>query len=89
MKLSKEEKEKVMQNYKVHDKDTGSSAVQISLLTKRVNDLTGHFKVHKKDHHSRYGLLKLVSQRRRFLDYLKRQDPNKYSKLIKELGLRK
>lgn len=89
MKLSKEEKEKVIQNYKVHDKDTGSSAVQISLLTKRINDLTGHFKVHKKDHHSRYGLLKLVSQRRRFLDYLKRQDPKKYSKLIKELGLRK
>ncbi len=89
MKLSKEEKEKVIQNYKVHDKDTGSSAVQISLLTKRINDLTEHFKVHKKDHHSRYGLLKLVSQRRRFLDYLKRQDPKKYSKLIKELGLRK
>jgi len=89
MKLSKEEKDKVIQNYKLHDKDTGSSAVQISLLTKRINDLTGHFKVHKKDHHSRYGLLKLVSQRRRFLDYLKRQDPKKYSKLIKELGLRK
>ncbi len=89
MKLSKEEKDKVIQNYKIHDKDTGSSAVQISLLTKRINDLTGHFKVHKKDHHSRYGLLKLVSQRRRFLDYLKRQDPKKYSKVIKELGLRK
>ena len=89
MKLRKEEKDKVIQNYKAHDKDTGSSAVQISLLTKRINDLTEHFKVHKKDNHSRYGLLKLVSQRRRFLDYLKRQDPKKYSKVIKELGLRK
>ena len=89
MKLSKEEKDKVMQNYKIHDKDTGSSSVQIALLTKRINDLTGHFKVHKKDHHSRHGLLKLVSQRRRFLDYLKRQDPKKYSKIIKELGLRR
>ena len=89
MKLSKEEKGKVMQDYKSHDKDTGSSAVQIALLTKRINDLTEHFKVHKKDHHSRHGLLKLVSQRRRFLDYLKRQDPKKYSKIIKELGLRR
>ncbi len=89
MKLSKEEKSKIMQNYKIHDKDTGSSAIQIALLTKRINDLTEHFKVHKKDHHSRHGLLKLVSQRRRFLDYLKRQDPKKYSKIIKELGLRR
>ena len=89
MKLSKEEKGKIMQNYKIHDKDTGSSTVQIALLTKRINDLTEHFKVHKKDHHSRHGLLKLVSQRRRFLDYLKRQDPEKYSNIIKELGLRR
>jgi len=89
MKLNKEEKDKVIQNYKLHDKDTGSSAVQISLLTKRINDLTEHFRVHKKDNHSRHGLLKLVSQRRRFLDYLKRQDPKKYSKIIKELGLRR
>lgn len=89
MKLNKEEKGKVMQNYKIHDKDTGSSTVQIALLTKRINDLTEHFKVHKKDHHSRHGLLKLVSQRRRFLDYLKRQDPKKYSNIIKELGLRR
>ena len=89
MKLSKEEKGKIVQNYKIHDKDTGSSTVQIALLTKRINDLTEHFKVHKKDHHSRHGLLKLVSQRRRFLDYLKRQDPEKYSNIIKELGLRR
>ncbi len=89
MKLGKEEKSKIMQNYKIHDKDTGSSAIQIALLTRRINDLSEHFKVHKKDHHSRHGLLKLVSQRRRFLDYLKRQDPEKYSKIIKELGLRR
>ena len=89
MKLNKEEKSKIMQNYKSHDKDTGSSAIQIALLTKRINDLAEHFKTHKKDHHSRYGLLKLVSQRRRFLDYLKRQDSKKYSKVIKELNLRR
>ncbi len=89
MKLSKEEKSKIAQDYKIHDKDTGSSAVQIALLTKRINDLSEHFKVHKKDNHSRHGLLKLVSQRRRFLDYLKREDPKKYSNIIKELGLRR
>lgn len=89
MKLNKEEKTEVIKNYKSHDKDTGSSTVQIALLTKRINDLTEHFKFHKKDHHSRRGLLKLVSQRRRFLNYLKRKEPEKYSKIIKELGLRR
>lgn len=69
--------------------DTGSSEVQVALLTARINDLTGHFKTHSKDHHSRRGLLKLVSQRRRLLDYLKRTDNAKYASLIKELGLRK
>lgn len=69
--------------------DTGSSEVQIALLTARINDLTPHFKTHSKDHHSRRGLLKLVSQRRRLLDYLKRTDFAKYANLIKELGLRK
>jgi small subunit ribosomal protein S15 len=69
--------------------DTGSSEVQVALLTARINDLTEHFKVHAKDHHSRRGLLKLVSTRRRLLDYLKRTDNEKYSGLIKELGLRK
>ncbi len=69
--------------------DTGSSEVQIALLTARIVDLTGHFKTHAKDHHSRRGLLKLVSQRRRLLDYLKRTDVAKYAGLIKELGLRK
>ena len=69
--------------------DTGSSEVQVALLTARINDLTGHFKTHSKDHHSRRGLLKLVSQRRRLLDYLKRTDNAKYASLIKEIGLRK
>lgn len=69
--------------------DTGSSEVQIALLTARINDLTEHFKVHAKDHHSRRGLLKLVSTRRRLLDYLKRTDNAKYAGLIKDLGLRK
>lgn len=69
--------------------DTGSSEVQIALLTARINDLTDHFKTHTKDHHSRRGLLKLVSQRRRLLNYIKRTDMAKYSGLIKELGLRK
>jgi len=69
--------------------DTGSSEVQVALLTARINDLTEHFKVHVKDHHSRRGLLKLVSTRRRLLDYLKRTDNIKYTDLIKELGLRK
>jgi small subunit ribosomal protein S15 len=69
--------------------DTGSSEVQIAILTARINDLTTHFKTHAKDHHSRRGLLKLVSRRRRLLNYLKRTDLNKYSGLIQTLGLRK
>ncbi|MFN7094421.1 MAG: 30S ribosomal protein S15 [Burkholderiales bacterium] len=69
--------------------DTGSSEVQVALLTARINDLTEHFKTHAKDHHSRRGLLKLVSQRRRLLDYLKGTDVAKYAQLIKDLGLRK
>ena len=72
-----------------HEGDTGSPEVQVALLTDRINHLTEHFKVHKKDHHSRRGLLKLVGQRRRLLDYLKKKDLNKYRDLIKELGLRR
>jgi len=72
-----------------HEGDTGSPEVQIALLTDRINHLTGHFKVHTKDHHSRRGLLKLVGQRRRLLDYLKKKDLNKYRDMIKELGLRR
>lgn len=73
----------------MHDKDTGSPEVQIALLTERVNYLTDHFKKHAKDHHSRQGLLKIVNQRRRLLDYIKRIDPPRYRKLIEELGIRK
>jgi small subunit ribosomal protein S15 len=79
----------IIQKFQRDVKDTGSSEVQVALLTARINDLTLHFKAHVKDHHSRRGLLKLVSTRRRLLDYLKRTDNAKYSKLIKELGLRK
>lgn len=79
----------IIKQYQRTAMDTGSSEVQIALLTARINDLTEHFKIHAKDHHSRRGLLKLVSTRRRLLDYLKRTDNAKYSNLIKELGLRK
>jgi len=87
--LTNKDKKKIIDKFKVHDKDTGSSKVQIALLTKRINDLTGHFKIHPKDHHSRRGLLKMVGQRRRFLNYIKRRDPSQYKTLIQELGLRK
>jgi len=87
--LTNKDKRKIIDKFKIHDKDTGSSKVQIALLTKRINDLTGHFKIHPKDHHSRRGLLKMVGQRRRFLSYIKRRDPFQYKTLIQELGLRK
>ena len=83
------QKSEVINKYKKHNKDTGSSEVQIALLTGRINDLTEHFKIHKKDHHSRRGLLKMVGQRRRLLDYLKNKDLEGYRNLIKSLGLRK
>ena len=89
MVLTNKDKKKIIDKFKIHDKDTGSSKVQIALLTKRINDLTGHFKIHPKDHHSRRGLLKMVGQRRRFLSYIKRRDPSQYKTLIQELGLRK
>lgn len=79
----------IIKKFQRASSDTGSSEVQVALLTSRINDLTEHFKAHVKDHHSRRGLLKLVSQRRRLLDYLKRTDVEKYAGLIKELGLRK
>ena len=84
-----ESKSKIIEQYKIHDKDTGSSEVQIALLTERINHLTEHFKVHKKDFHSRRGLLRLVGQRRRLLNYLKNNDLEKYRGLIKSLGLRR
>jgi small subunit ribosomal protein S15 len=82
-------KERVITEYRQHDKDTGSPEVQVALLTQRIVYLTEHFKVHKKDHHSRRGLLKLVGQRRRLLDYLKRSDVERYRKVIESLGIRK
>jgi small subunit ribosomal protein S15 len=83
------EKAKLIQTYQRKSGDTGSPQVQIALLTTRINGLTDHFKAHVKDHHSRRGLLKMVSQRRRMLDYLKRSDADGYKKLIEQLGLRK
>jgi small subunit ribosomal protein S15 len=82
-------KNEIIEKYKTHPSDTGSSEVQIALLTDRIQYLTEHFKSHKKDHHSRQGLLKLVGQRRSLLDYLKNKDINKYRALIKDLGIRK
>jgi len=82
-------KKEIIDKFKTHDGDTGSPEVQIALLTTRIQDLTEHFKIHKKDHSSRRGLLKLVGQRRRLLDYLKRKDVGRYRKIIQELGLRR
>lgn len=89
MVLTSEDKTEIIDKFKIHQKDTGSSNVQIALLTKRINDLTNHFKAHPKDHHSRRGLLKMVGQRRRLLNYIKRRDSGQYRSLIRELGLRK
>lgn len=87
--LSKERKTELIGTFGVHENDTGSPEVQIALLTERINYLTEHFKVHKKDHHSRRGLLKLVSHRRKLLDYLKRKDFKRYRDILNKLGLRK
>ena len=84
-----EVKQKIVSDYKTHESDTGSSQVQIALLTQRINELTEHFKVHKKDNNSRRGLLQMVSRRRKLLDYLKRRDINEYHEIIKKLGLRR
>jgi small subunit ribosomal protein S15 len=89
MALQVVQKEQVLKQYQRSGKDTGSPEVQIALLTERINGLTEHFKTHVKDFHSRRGLLKLVSQRRKLLDYLKRKDADKYRDLIERLGLRK
>jgi small subunit ribosomal protein S15 len=82
-------KTQIISEYRQHDTDTGSPEVQVALLTSRINELTEHFKTHAKDHHSRRGLLKLVGQRRRLLDYLKRQDAERYRTAIERLGIRK
>ena len=87
--LTNERKTEVIGGYKTHDSDTGSPEVQVALLSERISYLTEHFKTHTKDHHSRRGLLKLVGQRRRLLDYLKRKDLDRYGELIKRLGIRK
>ncbi|WP_461834837.1 30S ribosomal protein S15 [Desulfothermus sp.] len=89
MALSVEEKKKIIDEFKLHDKDTGSPEVQVALLTARINYLTEHFKVHKHDFHSRNGLLKLVGQRRKLLNYLRKKDVNRYKELIQRLNLRK
>jgi small subunit ribosomal protein S15 len=87
--LSTDQRGNIIGNYQLHEKDTGSPEVQIALLSARIEYLTGHFKVHKKDHHSRRGLLKLVGQRRRLLDYLKNKNIERYRQVIQRLGLRK
>jgi small subunit ribosomal protein S15 len=87
--LDKEEKEKIIKTFKVNSKDTGSPEVQIALLTNRINYLIQHFDTHKKDHHSRTGLLKMVGRRKRLLEYLKNEDVKRYETVIKKLKLRK
>jgi small subunit ribosomal protein S15 len=89
MAVTTEQKAGIMKEYQRAGSDTGSPEVQVALLTARINDLTGHFKAHIKDHHSRRGLLKMVSQRRKLLDYLKRKNAESYRSLIERLGLRK
>ncbi len=81
-------KEEVIQKYQLHDSDRGSAPVQVAILTARINHLRDHFDIHKKDHHSRQGLLKMVGRRRRLLEYLKRTDLERYRELIADLGLR-
>lgn len=87
--LATEKKQEIINTFKKHDGDTGSPEVQIAILSARISYLTEHFKVHKKDHHSRRGLLKLVGQRRRMLDYLKARDVERYRKVIEQLGIRR
>lgn len=87
--LATDRKREIINQFKTHDGDTGSPEVQIALLSERITYLTEHFRTHKKDHHSRRGLLKIVGQRRRLLDYLKKKDVERYRVLIKELGIRR
>jgi small subunit ribosomal protein S15 len=87
--LSMEQKQEIINRYRLHDADTGSPEVQVAILSERISYLTDHFKSHAKDHHSRRGLIKLVGQRRRLLNYLKNKDIDRYRTLIEQLGLRK
>ena len=89
MGLTTEQKQEIVNRYRLHDADTGSPEVQVAILSGRISYLTGHFKTHAKDHHSRRGLIKLVGQRRRLLNYLKNIDIDRYRTLIEQLGLRK
>ena len=89
MALAKEAKEKIVTDFRTHEADTGSPQVQVALLSQRINELTEHFKTHKKDNHSRRGLLKMVSQHRSLLDYLKRTDIERYHEVVNRLGLRR
>ena len=89
MSISTEQKGQIVQDHKRSDSDTGSPEVQVAILSARINDLSGHFKEHSHDHHSRQGLLKMVNKRRKLLDYIKRKDVNRYRELISSLGLRK
>ncbi len=89
MSITSEKKSELIQGFKRHEGDTGSPEVQVALLTERISNLTEHLKEHSHDHHSRRGLLKMVGQRRKLLDYLKRQDIGRYRKLIQRLGIRK
>lgn len=89
MTLTRVDKDQLISDYRLHGTDTGSPEVQVAILSERISYLTEHFKIHKKDHHSRRGLLKLVGQRRRLLDYLKKCDFNRYKELIDRLGIRK
>ncbi|HEX2015984.1 MAG TPA: 30S ribosomal protein S15 [Solirubrobacteraceae bacterium] len=89
MSVAKERKSEIVSKFGDSDQDTGSARVQVALLTEQINDLTNHLRAHAKDHHSRRGLLKLVGRRRRFLNYLQREDLEGYRGLVRELGLRK
>ena len=89
MALDTEQKQEIIDRYRLHDADTGSPEVQVAILSERISYLTDHFKVHAKDHHSRRGLIKLVGQRRRLLNYLKNKDIERYRTLIEQLGLRR
>lgn len=89
MTMSAAQKQTVIEEYRRGDQDTGSPEVQVALLTARINELTGHFQEHKKDHHSRQGLVRLVNQRRKLLDYLRSKDVERYRNLIQRLGLRR
>lgn len=88
MALASDKKQAIISQYRIHEKDTGSPEVQIALLTRRIDDLTEHLKVHKKDYHSRRGLLKMVGKRRALLNYLAREEPERYRAIVEKLGLR-